>query len=86
MKGRRGEAAEYLRKAFEDPAVVCVRKADLYTGLGIQRSNFSALVKHEEFRDFLGRERIFSEGHRFVKHRISFEAFPGGGWTVDGDD
>ena len=86
MTGRRGEVAEYLLNAFEDPEVDWVRKADMHRSLGLQRSNFSALIAHPEFQAFLGRELIFSEGHRFVKQRVSFGAYPGGGWTVDGDD
>jgi hypothetical protein len=86
MTGRRGEAAEYLRKAFEDPKVETVRKADVGKGLGIKSSNLSALMKHKEFEDFLGRELIFSDGQRFVKHRVLFDPYPGGGWMADGDD
>lgn len=85
MTGRRGDVAEYLRKAFEDPKVDWVWKADVYKSMGVQKSNFSALIKHEFFQDFLGRELIFSEGHRFVKHRVSFGSYPGGGWMVDDD-
>jgi hypothetical protein len=86
MTGRRGEAAEYLRKAFGDPQVNSVRRADVYRSMDIERSNFSTLVKHPEFEDFLESELIFPEGHRFVKHRVSFEAYPGGGWVADGED
>jgi len=86
MTGRRGEVAQYLLKAFENPAVDVVRKADMHRHMGIHRSNFSALIKHAEFQDFLGRELIFSEGQRFVKHRVSFAPFPGGGWLGDGED
>jgi hypothetical protein len=85
MTGRRGEAAEYLRRAFEDPKVETVRKVDVGRELGIKSSNLSALIKHKDFEDFLGREWIFSDGQRFVKHRVSFEPYPGGGWTAESD-
>ena len=85
MTGRRGEAAEYLRKAFEDPKVEWVRKADVCKGLGIKASNLSGVIKHEAFEDFLGRDLIFNDGQRFVKHRVSFGAYPGGGWTADSE-
>lgn len=83
LTGRRRQLADSLLEAFEDPAVTSVRKMDVRKGLKIQASNLPALIDHAEFQDFMGRERIFSEGQRFVKHRVSFGAYPGGGWTVD---
>jgi hypothetical protein len=54
--------------------------------MGIESRNLSAVIKHPEFENFLGRELIFSEGQRFVKHRVSFEAYSGGGWMANTDD
>ena len=85
LTGRNGEAADYLRDAFKDLKVDRVRKADVYTKMGIHRSNFSAIIGHPDFAEFMGRERIFSEGQSFVKVHVSFEPYPGGGWTVDDD-
>lgn len=83
LTGRRRELADSLLDAFEDPAVTSVRKMDVRKSLKLQASNLAALIDHPEFQDFMGRERIFSEGQRFVKHRVSFGAYPGGGWTCE---
>jgi hypothetical protein len=86
MTGRRGQAADYLCEAFGNPKVDWVRKGDLCRDLGIDKRNLSDVIKHPDFKEFLGSELIFAEGQRFVKQRISFDAYPGGGWEVDGDD
>lgn len=86
MTGRRGQAAEYLRMALENLEVDEVRKAALCRDIGINKGNLSAVINHPEFEEFLGSELIFAEGQRFVKHRVSFPPYPGGGWTGDCED
>ena len=86
MAGRRGDLAEYFLRTFEDPEVQWVRKGCVCEDLSLNSSNLSALIRHPEFEDFLGREHIFSEGQRFVKHRVSFEPWPGGGWVGGNDE
>jgi hypothetical protein len=86
MMGQRGQAADYLRGAFRDPEVDCVRKADLCRHLGIDKRNLSAVINHAEFKEFLGSELIFTEGQRFLKHRVFFDPYPEGGWTDRADE
>lgn len=72
MNGHVAAAAEYLMSRFSDPAVTEVVKGVVSRSIGISKANFSRILKHEQFVEFLAEEQITTTRSTFVLRRSSF--------------